>query len=77
MLSKDCFSGKLGKCFLIFTGIKQAKRQCIVKELKKYYGVGSLCRTLLYCLQLAALYYFFTSPTIFGEMDKYSFFRLK
>ena len=36
----------------------------IVKELKKYYGVGSPCRTLLYCLRLAALYYFFTSPTI-------------
>ena len=30
----------------------------IVKELKKYYGVGSPCRTLLYCLRLAALYYF-------------------
>ena len=38
--------------------------QHIVKELKKYYGVGSPCRTLLYCLRLAALYYFFTSPTI-------------
>ncbi|SUO91994.1 uracil-xanthine permease [Suttonella indologenes] len=36
----------------------------IVKELKNYYGVGSPCRTLLYCLRLAALYYFFTSPTI-------------
>ena len=36
----------------------------IVKELKKYYIVGSPCRTLLYCLRLAALYYFFTSPTI-------------
>nr|WP_143324869.1 hypothetical protein [Rappaport israeli] len=32
--------------------------------MKKYYVVGSPCRTLLYCLRLAALYYFFTSPTI-------------
>ena len=28
-----------------------------VEELKKYYGAGSPCRTLLYCLRLAALYY--------------------
>ncbi|WP_181669241.1 fluoride efflux transporter FluC [Brevundimonas vesicularis] len=54
----------------------------IVKELKKYYGVGSPCRTLLYCLRLAALYYFFTSPTIFlisgflGGFTTYSSFIL-
>ena len=28
-----------------------------VEELKKYYDAGSPCRTLLYCLRLAALYY--------------------
>lgn len=26
----------------------------IVEELKKYYGVGLPCRTLLHCLRLAA-----------------------
>ena len=44
-------------------------RSAIVKELKKYYGVGSPCRTLLYCLRLAALYYFFTSPTIIKDRE--------
>ena len=61
---------------------RQSRLALIVKKLKKYYGVGSPCRTLLYCLRLAALYYFFTSPTIFlisgflGGFTTYSSFIL-
>ena len=49
--------------FLLAEAESHAGRS-IVKELKKYYGLGLPFCTLLYCLRLAALYYFSTSPTI-------------